>query len=122
MLIFHQQLGIFSALGNYTGVLALTNKGEKVQCVPSLQIIQLLEEVDQYITIVTRAVQDHTGKMKTNGPEGTIFSKTLSNVNILPNGLRQLQLKMHNANATYNVDLQSCLTIQVESPCILANN
>ena len=65
----------------------------------------MLEEVDYYIITVTRAVQDNTGKMTTTGPEDTISSKTLSNVNILTNGLRQLQINMHNANAVYNAEL-----------------
>ena len=90
---------------------SINKKGENVQRAPILQGIQLLEEVDCYINSVKRAVQDHTGKMKTNGPKGTISSNTFLMVYILINGLRQLQINMHNQVGPLGLIDVSCIVL-----------
>ena len=59
-------------IGKLFGSFGIHKKGAKVQSAPLLQGCQGLNEVDEYITLITEAVRDNTGKTITNGPEGTI--------------------------------------------------
>ena len=46
---------------------------------------------------------------------GTVSSQTLSSVGMILEGLRALQQLLKELNPSYEVDLHTCLTVQVEN-------
>ena len=46
---------------------------------------------------------------------GTVSSQTLSSVGMILEGLRALQQLLKELNPSYDVDLHTCLTVQVEN-------
>ena len=52
---------------------------------------------------------------KPSGTMGTVSSQTLSSVGMILEGLRALQQLLKELNPSYEVDLHTCLTVQVEN-------
>jgi hypothetical protein len=90
-------------------------KGQKVDSAPIGQGMENVNIVNAYLNEVTNAVHEAVGKNNTNGPDGTISSKTKGSVNLVATCLRQLNNNIRDINPVFEVDLQSCLTLQVES-------
>ena len=51
----------------------------------------------------------------TNGPKGTVASKTAKSVDLVEKGFNKLRLKLEEVNPTYKTESEVCLTFQVES-------
>ena len=51
----------------------------------------------------------------TNGPQGTVASKTAKSVHLVEKGLNKLRLNVAEVNPTYKIEPEVCLTLQVES-------
>ena len=51
----------------------------------------------------------------TNGPQGTVASKTVKSVHLVEKGLNKLRLNVAEVNPTYKIEPEVCLTLQVES-------
>ena len=56
-----------------------------------------------------------TGKNTTNGPDGTVSSKTLTSVQMVADGVQKLNENIQMLNEDYQIDMASCMTGQVES-------
>ena len=77
--------------------------------------LRLVQEANDAIKEMTDDARGYVGKENTNGPKGTISKKTLESVQMMVDNLLDLQAQTHRVNPHYEVDLQSCLTLQVES-------
>ena len=54
-------------------------------------------------------------KKSLNGPDGTVASKTVDSVQMIADGVLQLDGNLQAVNGEYKVNLESCMTEQVES-------
>ena len=54
-------------------------------------------------------------KISMNGPDGTVASKTADSVQMVADGVLQLDSNVKALNKDYRVNLESCMTGQVES-------
>ena len=69
-----------------------------------------------YLVGITHEVHENLGKKSTNGPDGTISAKTLQSVDILDFSVNMMQRECKmNDESLSNINLRSCLTLQVES-------
>ena len=74
-----------------------------------------LKSVADYIKCTVDEVKEITQKNTTNGPEGTVSSKTASSVQMVADGVQKLNNNIQLLNRDFSVDLESCMTGQVES-------
>ncbi|CAB3986822.1 Hypothetical predicted protein [Paramuricea clavata] len=74
-----------------------------------------LKSVADYITLSVDKVKALTGKNTTNGPDGTVSSKTLTSVRMVADGVQKLNENIQILNKDYQIDMASCMTGQVES-------
>lgn len=74
-----------------------------------------LKSVADYVKCSVDEVKEVTGKNITNGPEGTVSSKTASSVQMVAVGVQKLNDNIQMVNEDFNVHLESCMTGQVES-------
>ena len=85
------------------------------------QAIELLEELDSYLESITEKALSHsndvndTSRGKLSGFQGTICNQTKRSVNMILNGLKDLQALVKEHNPSFATDLYSCLTVQVEN-------
>ena len=70
-----------------------------------------LTSVADYIKHTVDEVKALTGRKTTNGPDGTIASKTAASIQMIADGVKTLNKNNHD----FIVDLKSCMTGQVES-------
>ena len=112
----------------YLGHLGLLYKAFSVhmkhQTVPKRslpQAIELLEELDSYLEKITEKALSHnndvhdTSTGKPSGSQGTISNQTKRSVNMILNGLKDLEALVKEHNPSFAIDLYSCLTVQVEN-------
>ena len=76
---------------------------------------QLVLKAHTDLENATKDVQQRLGKATTNGPDGTISAKTSSSLAILVWGLQRLDEILTTYNPALEVDLRTCITIQVEN-------
>ena len=74
-----------------------------------------LKSVADYVKCTVDEVKEITRKNTTNGPEGTVSSKTASSVQMVADGVQKLNNYIQLLNRDFSVDLESCMTGQVES-------
>ena len=112
----------------YLGHLGLLYKAFSVhmkhQTVPKRslpQAIELLEELDSYLETTTEKALSHSNDVndastgKPRGFQGTISNQTKRSVNMILNGLKDLEALVKEHNPSFAIDLYSCLTVQVEN-------
>ena len=102
-------------LGLLYGAFGVHKKGCHVECANIDMGLEKVSSVKDYLEDISHAVQQNLGKNTTNGPDGTISVKTMSSVAIVESCVRDLMRTIQNIDPNYVVDLQSCLTLQVES-------
>ena len=73
------------------------------------------DKYEANIKSVADDVKGITGKNTTNGPDGTVSSKTASSVQMLSDGVKKLNTNIQLVNGDFCGDLKSCMTGQVES-------
>ena len=71
--------------------------------------------VASYIKHTVDEIKALTGRNAPNGPDGTVASKTAASVLIIADSVTALNKNNHLVNADFSVDLESCMTGQVES-------
>ena len=74
-----------------------------------------LKSVADYIKSSVDEVKEVSGKNTTNGPNGTVSSKTASSVQMVSDGVHKLNNNIQLVNGDLSVDLECCMTGQVES-------
>ena len=74
-----------------------------------------LKSVADYIKSSVDEVKEVSGKNTTNGPDGTVSSKTTSSVQMVSDGVHKLNNNIQLVNGDFSVDLESCMTGQIES-------
>ena len=74
-----------------------------------------MKSVADYIKSSVDEVKGITEKNVTNGPHGTVSSKTASSVQMLSEGVKMLNTNIQLVNGDFYGDLKSCVTGQVES-------
>ena len=85
-------------------------KHQAVQKLPLDKAIELLKAVDAYLKKSTDEVMSLFDRpSKPMGAKGTILSQTQSSVSMI------LKEQLKELNTSYEVDLHSCLTVQVEN-------
>lgn len=112
----------------YLGHLGLLYKAFSVhmkhQTVPKRslpQAIELLEELDSYLETITEKALSHSNDVndtstgKPSGSHGTVSTQTKRSVNMILNGLKDLEALVKEHNPSFAIDLYSCLTVQVEN-------
>ena len=93
----------------------------KHQAVPKRSLpeaIELLEELDSYLETITAKALSHSNDCSTgkpSGSQGTISYQTKLSVNMILNGLKDLEALVKEHNPSFAIDLYSCLTVQVEN-------
>ena len=85
------------------------------------QAIKLLKELDSYLETITEKALLHSNDVnntstgKPSGSQGTISNQTKHLVNMILNGLKDLEALVKEHNPSFAIDLYSCLTVQVEN-------
>ena len=85
------------------------------------QAIELLEKLDSYLEATTEKALSHSNDVndastgKPSGSQGTISNQTKRSVNMILNGLKDLEALVKELNPNFAIDLYSCLTVQVEN-------
>ena len=75
-----------------------------------------MKSVSGYLQVTVQSVQTLLGNSKeTNGPEGTVASKTIRSVNMINQGLARLQSNIAKINPELTVKPEALLTVKVES-------
>ena len=69
-----------------------------------------LNSIADYIKCSVNEVKEISGKNTTNGPDGTISSKTASSVQMVSDGVQKLNDDIKLVNADFSIDLESCMT------------
>ena len=113
--------GIIKYLGHLGLLYKTFSVHMKHQTVPKRslpQAIELLEELDSYLGTTTEKALSNSNDGSTgkpNGSRGTISNQTKLSVNMILNGLKDLEALVKEHNPSYTIDLHSCLTVQVEN-------
>ena len=103
-------------LGMLYKAFSVHQKHQVVQKMPLDEAIEHLKRVDTYLKRSTDEVMSLFDKpCKPIGAKGTISSQTQSSVCMILKGLQDLKELLQELNASYKVDLHSCLTVQVEN-------
>ena len=78
---------------------------------------ETLMSVASYIKHSVDEVKEVTENQKKslNGPDGTVALKTVDSVQMIADGVLQLDGNLRTVNGEYKVNLKSCMTEQVES-------
>ena len=82
-----------------------------------------LDEAIKHLETLNNFLKESVGNVMTifdkpckpSGAMGTVSSQTLSSVGMILDGLRALQQLLKELNPSYEVDLHTCLTVQVEN-------
>lgn len=76
----------------------------------------MVKDVSTYVTSTVSAVQEilNSDKM-TNGPEGTVASKTVKSIELVEKGLQRLNMNVNEFCPDYEIMPEVCLTLQVEN-------
>ncbi len=93
-------------------------KGEKPLAVPLLEAIATLTKIVTFADSCSANVQEIMQKnTPTNGPEGTMSSKTQMSTHMIFEGVRRLESSVQDINPAFSplVNLQSCMTSVVEN-------
>ncbi|MES9881338.1 MAG: hypothetical protein ABW185_10700 [Sedimenticola sp.] len=107
---FLKQLGLLYA------AFSVHLKHQKVPILVVSDALKNIKSVSTYLKECVRNVQDVTGISKApNGPEGTVASKTIGSVQMIETELENLSTVLEQHSAEHQLDLQSCLTVQVEN-------
>ena len=113
--------GIVKCLGHLGLLYKAFSVHMKHQTVPKRslpQAIELLEELDSYLGTTTEKALSHSNDDSTgkpSGSRGTISNQTKLSVNMILNGLKDLEALVKEHNPSHTIDLHSCLTVQVEN-------
>ena len=82
------------------------------------QAIELLEELDGYLETTTAKALSHSNEGSTGKPsssQGTISNQTKLSINMILNGLKDLEASVKEHNSSYTIDLYTCLAVQDEN-------
>ena len=73
---------------------------------------EMVKDVSAYIKSTVLSVQEIRNSNKvTNGPQGTVASKTAKSVHLVEKGLNKLRLNIAEVNPTYKIEPEVCLTL-----------
>ena len=78
------------------------------------QAIELLEKPDGYLETTTAKALSHSNEGSTgkpSGSQGTISNQTELSINMILNGLKDLEASVKEHNSSYTIDLYTCLTV-----------
>ena len=103
-------------LGKFYGAFSvhLKNRPSKRHTIEEAH--EMVKDVSAYIKSTVLSVQEiRNSNNVTNGPQGTVASKTAKSVHLVEKGLNKLRLNIAEVNPTYKIEPEVCLTLQVES-------
>lgn len=76
----------------------------------------MVKHVSSYMKSTVSSVQEiRNSEGKTNGPQGTVASKTVKSVHLVEKGLNNLRLNLAEVNPGFKIEPEVCSTLQVES-------
>ena len=108
-----------SAVGKMYRSFGIHKKYSSLVPLPADKYEANIKSVADYIKSSVDEVKGNTGKNITNGPDGTVSSKTASSVQALSDGVKKLNTNIQLVNGDFCGDfcgeLKSCMTEQVES-------
>jgi hypothetical protein len=104
-----------SSIGKMFRAFSIHKKHNFLAPLPTVVCGDNLKSVADYITLSVDKVKALTGKNTTNGPDGTVSSKTLTSVRMVADGVQKLNENIQMLNEDYQIDMASCMTGQVES-------
>ena len=82
----------------------------------SLVTVSDLWDVSAYIKSTVLSMQEiQNSKKLTDGPQGTLASKTAKPVHLLEKGLNKLRINLAEVNLTHKIESEVCLTLPLES-------
>ena len=103
-------------LGQFYGAFSVHLKNRSTKRHTIEEAHEMVRDVSAYIKSTVLSVQEIRNSNKvTNGPQGTVASKTAKSVHLVEKGLNKLRLNLAEVNPTYKIEPQVCLTLQVES-------
>ena len=103
-------------LGMLYKAFSVHQKHQVVVKISLADAIELLKVLDSYLKRSTDEVISTFDKLcKPMGAKGTISSQTQSSVSMILKGLQDLAELLKELNTSYEVDLHTCLTVQVEN-------
>ena len=77
---------------------------------------EMMKSVSGYLQGTVQSVRTLLGNSKeTNGPDGTVGSKTIGSVNMINQGLTRLQSNIAKINPELTVNPEALLTVKVEN-------
>lgn len=77
---------------------------------------QMVNDVSSYIKSTISSVQEiRNSDGITNGPQGTVATKTVKSVHLVKKGLNKLRLNLAEISPNFKIEPEVCLTLQVES-------
>ena len=83
---------------------------------------EMMKSVSGYLQGTVQSVKTLLGNSKeTNGPEGTVASKTIRSVNMINQGLARLQSNIAKINPKLTVNPEALLTMKVENLHAVSN-
>ena len=93
---------------------------KKHQVVLPLEVDKYEEKLMSVASYIKHSVDEvrevtENQKKSLNGPDGTVASKTVDYVQMITDGVLQLDGNLQAVNGEYKVNLESCMTEQVES-------
>ncbi|XP_078361460.1 uncharacterized protein LOC144645790 [Oculina patagonica] len=103
-------------LGKFYGAFSVHLKNKEVKSHTIEEAYLMVKDVSSYINSTVSSVQEiRNSNGVTNGPQGTVASKTVKSVHLVEKGLNNLRLNLAEVNPNFNMEPKVCLTLQVES-------
>lgn len=103
-------------LGELYGAFSVHLKNKPTQRRTLSEAQEMVKNVSIYLNSTVAEVQEvRKSSAITNGPEGTVASKTVKSVQLVEKGLRNLNKSIAEINPSFKIEPQVCLTMQVES-------
>ena len=91
-------------------------KHKKVKKLSLDEALIYVETLDTYLKETVESVMSMLDKpRKPSGNMGTLSSQTLSSVTMILEGLKGLKALLQELNSNFEIDLHTCLTVQVEN-------
>ena len=107
---------IFDNLGKLYQAFSVHQKHKRTHTSTLQEAGEMMKSVSGYLQGTVQSVQTLLGNSKeTNGPEGTVASKTIRSVNMINQGLTRLQSNIAKINPELTVNPEALLTVKVEN-------
>ena len=103
-------------LGKFYGAFSVHLKNKPAKRHTIEEAYRMVKDVSSYIKSTVSSVQEiRNSGGTTNGPQGTVASKTVKSVHLVEKGLNKLRLNLAGVNPSFKIEPEVCLTLQVES-------